>query len=50
MIILEELNYQRDGQRDDYRTGCLLENNYFKEHHKIAIDLSKQKEFDSDQK
>ena len=30
------------GQGDDYTTGCLLDYDYFKEHHKmIAIDLSK---------
>ena len=31
------------GQGDDYRTCCLLDYSYFKDHYKmIAIDLSKQ--------
>ena len=39
------------GQGDDYTTGYWLDYNYFKEHYKmIAIDLSKQKELDSDPK
>ena len=30
------------GQGDDYTTGCLLDNTYFKENYKmIATDLSK---------
>ena len=38
-------------QGDDYRTGCLLDYNYFKEHYKmIVIDLSKQQAIDSDPK
>ena len=36
-------------QGDDYTTGCLLDYQYFKDHYNlIAIDLSKQKEFDAD--
>ena len=32
------------GQGDDYRTGCLLDYWYFKDHHNlIAVDLGKQK-------
>ena len=32
------------GKRDDYTTGCLLDYQYFKDHHQlIAVDLSKQK-------
>ena len=37
------------GQGDDYTTGCLLDCQYFKDHHQlIAVDFSKQKELDSD--
>ena len=37
------------GQGDDYTTGCLLDYQYFKDHYNlIAIDLSKQKELDTD--
>ena len=33
------------GQGDDYKTGCLLNYNYFNKYYKtIAIDLSKQQE------
>ena len=39
------------GQEDDCITGCLLDYLYFKENYKlIAIDLSKQKQLDSDSK
>ena len=39
------------GQEDDSTTGCLLDYLYFKENYKlIAIDLSKQKQLDSDSK
>ena len=34
---------------DDYRTGCLLDYQYFKDYYQlIAVDLSKQKELDAD--
>ena len=33
---------------DDYTTGCLLDYQYFKNHYKIAVDLSNQKELDAD--
>ena len=37
------------GQEDDYTTGCLFDYQYFKDHYNlIAIDLSKQKELDTD--
>ena len=37
------------GQRDDYTTGCLLDQNYIKEYYKMkAIDLSKQQALDAD--
>ena len=39
------------GQGHDYTTGGLLDYNHFKEHYNmIAIDLSKQKQLDSDPK
>ena len=39
------------GKGEDYTTGCLLDYNYFKEHYKlVAVDLSKQKELDTDPK
>ena len=39
------------GQGDDFTTGCLQDYHYFKNYYKmIAIDLSKQKEFDADPK
>ena len=35
------------GQRDDYKTGCLLDYQYFRDHYQlIAVDLSKQRELD----
>ena len=37
------------GQGDDYRTGCLLDFQYFKDHYNLtAFDLSKLKELDAD--
>ena len=39
------------GQRDNYTTGCLLDDNYFNNYYKIiAIDLSKKHALDSDPK
>ena len=39
------------GQGDDYTTGCLLDNPYFKEHYKLfVISLSKQQVPDADLK
>ena len=38
-------------QRDDFKTGCLLDYTYFKKYCKmIAIDLSKQQALDADSK
>ena len=38
-------------QRDDFKTGCLLDYTYFKKYCKmIAIDLSKQQTLDADSK
>ena len=37
------------GQGNDYTSGCLLDDSYFKYHYKmIAIDLSKQQALDAD--
>ena len=37
------------GKGEDYTTGSLLDYNYFYKYYKlIAVDLSKQKELDSD--
>ena len=37
------------GQCDNYTTGCLLDHAYFKDNCRlIAVDLSKQKAFDTD--
>ena len=37
------------GKGDDYTTGCLLDYQYFKDHYQlIAVDISKQKELDTD--
>ena len=45
----DEIRKIATGQGDDYTTGCLLDYQYFKDHYNlIAIDLSKQKELDSD--
>ena len=39
------------GQGDNYTTGCLMDDNYFKNYYKmIAIDLSKQQPLDADPK
>ena len=48
---LDNIQKVLTGQGDDYRTGCLLDYNYFREPYKImAINLSKQEELDSDPK
>ena len=47
----ENIRKSATGQEDDYRTGCLLDYNYFKKHYKmIAIDLSKQQALDANPK
>ena len=51
IAILKHENIRKitTGQGDDYTTGCLLDNSYFKENYKmIAIDLSKQQALDAD--
>ena len=44
-----ELKKVMTGKGQDYTTGSLLDYNYFKKHYKlVAVDLSKQKELDTD--
>ena len=43
-----ELKRVMIGKGEDYTTGSLLDNNYFKKHKLVAVDLSKQKELDAD--
>ena len=44
-----ELKKVMIGKGEDYTTGSLLDFDYFKKHYKlVAVDLSKQKEFDAD--
>ena len=39
------------GKGEDYTTGCLLDYDYIKNHHKLmTIGLSRQKELDPDTK
>ena len=41
----DEIRKIATGQGDDYRTGCLLDYQYFKDHYNlITIDICKQKE------
>ena len=43
LIIYENIRKIATGQRNDYKTGCLLDYNYFKNYYKMmAIDLIKQ--------
>ena len=45
----DEIREFATGQGDDYTTECLLDHQYFKDHYNlIAVDLSKQKELDTD--
>ena len=47
----DEVRKVSTGQGDDYTAGCLLDYAYFKDNHRlIAVDLSKQKALDADQK
>ena len=47
----EEIKKLTTGQGEDYITGCLLNYEYIKNHYRlIAVDLSRQKELDADQK
>ena len=44
-----ELKKVMIGIREDYTSGSLLDYNYLKQHYKlVAVDLSKQKELDTD--
>ena len=48
MIIFEKFS---TGQGDEWKTGCLLDYNYFNNYYKmIAVDLSKQQALDADPK
>ena len=45
----DEIRKIATGKGDNYATGCLLDYDYFKKKHQlIAVDLSKQREFDTD--
>ena len=45
----DELRKITTGKGDDYKTGCLLDYQYFKDHYQlIALDLCKPKELDAD--
>ena len=45
----DEIRKTATGQGDDCTTGCLLDYQYFKDHYQlIAVDLSKQEEWDAD--
>ena len=45
----ENIRKTATGKGDDYTTGCLLDYPYFKENYKmIPVDLSRQNEFDAD--
>ena len=47
----EEIRSLTTGQGEDYTTWCLLDYDYIKNHYRlIAVDLSRQKELDADQK
>ena len=51
LITHENIRNIATGQGDGYTTGCSLDYNYFKNYYKmIAVDLSKQQEFDADPK
>ena len=44
----EKIRKPTTGQGEDYTTGCLLDNEYIKNHYKlIAVDLSRQEELDT---
>ena len=48
-VTYENIKKIATGQGDDYTTGCLLDNSYFRNTYKmIAVDLSKQQALDSD--
>ena len=48
-VTYENIRKIATGQRDDYKTGCLLDYSYFVDTYKmIAVDLSKQQALDAD--
>ena len=49
-VTYENIRKITTGQGDDYTTGCLLDNTYFKKYKMITIDLSKQQALDADPK
>ena len=47
----EEIRKLTTGQGEDYTTGCFLDYDYIKNHYRLkAVDLSRQKELNADQK
>ena len=51
LMTYDNIQKLATGQRDDDKTGCLLDCNYFKNYYKIkAIDLSKQQTLDTNTK
>ena len=45
----DEIRKVTTGKRHDHKTGCFLDYQYFKDHYQlITVDLSKQKELDTD--
>ena len=51
LITYDNIQKIATGQGDDYRTGCLLDYDYFKNYCKMtAIELSKQQALDADPK
>ena len=49
--MADEIRKIAVGKGDGYTTGCLLDYQYFKNHYQlIAVDFSKQKELDADQR
>ena len=50
-VTYENIRKIATGKGDDYTTGCLLDNSYFKARYKmVAVDLSKQQALDADPK
>ena len=50
-VTQENFRKNFTGQGDDYTTGCLLHNIYFKNYYKMtAVDLGKQQSLDADPK
>ena len=50
-VTYENIRKIATGQGDDYTTGCLIDDTYFKDYNKmIVVDLSKQQALDVDPK